>query len=66
MWIEHLDFLSGDGTVLTTSFKSTNSGVGGGLAGLIIQSSTLGDVDSLTDGKVVEKAIQMTRRSSPA
>jgi hypothetical protein len=59
VWIDHLNFLSGDTTVLTTSFKSTNSGVGGGLAGLIIQSSTTGAVDSFGGNKVIEKAIQV-------
>lgn len=59
VWIEHLDFLSGDTTVVTTSYRSTNSGVGGGLAGLIIQSSTLGDLDSFGGNKVIEKAIQV-------
>jgi len=62
MWIEHLDLFSGDPTVLTTSFLSTNSGVGGGLSGLIIQSSTLGDVDSNNGNKVVEKSIQVPPR----
>lgn len=64
MWIEHLDFLSGDPTVLTTSFNSTNSGVGGGLSGLIIQSSTVGNMDSSTPpgNKVVEKSIQVPPR----
>jgi hypothetical protein len=59
VWIDHLNFLSGDTTVLTTSFKSTNSGVGLGLAGLIIQSSTTGNLDSALGNKVVEKAIQV-------
>lgn len=62
MWIEHLDFLSGDSTVLTTSFRSTNSGVGSGLSGLIITSSTLGNTDSVSGNKVVEKSIQVPPR----
>lgn len=59
MWIEHLDFLSGDPTVVTTSFRSTSSGVGGGLSGLIVTSSTIGGVDSFNGNKVIEKAIQV-------
>ncbi|MBI2884295.1 MAG: hypothetical protein HYY11_10405 [Candidatus Methylomirabilis oxyfera] len=62
MWIEHLDFLSGDPADLTTSFRSTSSGVGGGLAGLIITSSSTGDVFPLGGNKVVEKAIQVPPR----
>lgn len=62
MWIEHLDFLSGDPTVVTTSFRSTDSGVGGGLAGLIVNSSTVGNLDSFGGNKVVEKAIQVPPR----
>lgn len=62
MWIEHLDLFSGDPTVLTTSFFSTNSGVGGGLSGLIIQSSTVGNLDSNNGNKVVEKSIQVPPR----
>lgn len=58
MWVQHLDLLPGDGSVLT-SFNSTNSGVGSGLAGLIIQSTTTGELDLLGGNKVVEKAIQV-------
>ncbi len=58
MWIQHLDLLPGDATVVT-SFNATSSGVGGGLAGLIIQSTTTGEVDLLLGNKVVEKAIQV-------
>ena len=44
---------------MVTSYNSTNSGVGGGLSGLIITSTTLGDI-SLTGGnKVVEKGLQV-------
>ena len=42
MWINNLDFLPGDPSVIT-SFNSANSGVGGGLSGLIIESTTVGD-----------------------
>jgi|GEM_PF-2746334 hypothetical protein len=57
MWIEHLDFLSGDPSVLTASFRSTTGSPG--LTGLTVQSSTLGDVDSLGGNKVIAKAIQV-------
>lgn len=62
MWIEHLDFLSGDPTDLTTSFNSTSSGIGGGLAGLIITSASVGDTFPAGGNKVIEKAIQVPPR----
>lgn len=43
-WINHLDFLSGQPSELTVSFHSTNSGVGTGLSGLEIESTTTGEV----------------------
>src|SRR5437867_3892592 len=42
MWINHLDLVAGDPSVVT-SFNAINSGVGGGLSGLIIMSTTTGD-----------------------
>lgn len=42
MWINHFDLLPGDPSV-TTSFNSVSSGVGGGLTGVVIQSSTTGE-----------------------
>jgi hypothetical protein len=42
MWINHLELLPGDSTVIT-SFNAIDSGVGGGLSGLIIQSTTVGE-----------------------
>ncbi len=58
MWINHLDLLPG-GTEVLTSFSSTSSGVGSGLSGLIITSTTTGE--TLADGgnKVVEKGVQV-------
>lgn len=41
MWVNHFDLLPGDPTVLT-SFNAVSSGVGGGLTGLVIQSTTTG------------------------
>lgn len=58
MWINHLDLLPGDSDVVT-SFNSTTSGVGGGLSGLIIQSSTSGDTSVSGGNKVVEKGLQV-------
>jgi hypothetical protein len=52
MWINHLDFLSGDITKVATSFN-VNSGVGGGLSGLIIKASTTGE-------GTVEKGLQVS------
>ncbi len=52
MWINHLDFLSGDITKVATSFNA-NSGVGSGLSGLIIKASTTGE-------GTVEKGLQVS------
>jgi len=56
MWINHLDFLAGDTSVITT-FNAIDSGVGGGLSGLIINSSTTGDEAEGGGNKVVQKAL---------
>ena len=53
MWINHLDFLSGDITNVTTSFNVT-SGVGGGLSGLIIKK-----LSAAGEG-TVEKGLQVS------
>jgi hypothetical protein len=53
MWINHLDFLSGDITNVTTSFN-VNSGVGGGLSGLIIKK-----LSAAGEG-TVEKGLQVS------
>ncbi|HTC93683.1 MAG TPA: hypothetical protein VK699_09535 [Terriglobales bacterium] len=58
MWIDHLVFLPGDPSV-QTSFNAVNSGVGGGLSGLIITSSTLGDEADGGGNKVVETALEV-------
>ncbi len=58
MWINHLDLLPGDPSVLT-SFNAVTSGVGGGLSGLIIQSTTLGDTALGGGNKVIEKGVQV-------
>jgi hypothetical protein len=58
MWIDPLDFLAGDPSV-NTSFNAVTSGVGGGLSGLIIQSTTTGDTATGGGNKVVEKGLQV-------
>jgi hypothetical protein len=58
MWIDHLVFLPGDPSV-QTSFNAVNSGVGSGLSGLIITSSTLGDEAEGGGNKVVETALEV-------
>ncbi len=57
MWINHLDLLPGDSSVIT-SFNAISSGVGGGLSGLVIQSDTLGDTSG-GGNKVVQTALQI-------
>lgn len=57
MWINHLELLAGDPTV-KTSFNAISSGVGGGLSGLIIQSTTTGDISG-GGNKVVETGLQV-------
>ena len=56
MWINHLDFLAGDPSVLV-SFNAVNSGVGGGLSGLVVQSTTTGEEAAGGGNKVVQKAL---------
>jgi hypothetical protein len=58
MWINHLGFLPGDPSVIT-SFNAVNSGVGGGLSGLIIQSTTTGENAQGGGNKVVETGLQV-------
>jgi hypothetical protein len=58
MWVDHLDLLPGDQSV-STSFNSTSSGVGGGLAGLVIESNTTGDVGKSGGNKVVWMALEV-------
>ncbi|HET8922172.1 MAG TPA: hypothetical protein VFN26_04160 [Candidatus Acidoferrum sp.] len=62
VWINHTALLPGDKTVVSTSFNSTSSGVGGGLAGLVIQSSTTGATDSFNGNKVVWRALDAPPR----
>ncbi len=61
MWINHLDLLPGDSSVIT-SFNAVNSGVGGGLSGLIIMSTTTGDTATGGGNKVVETGLEVPPR----
>src|ERR1022692_459207 len=58
MWIDHLVFLPGDPSV-QTSFNAVNSGVGSGLSGLVITSSTIGNEAQGGGNKVVETALEV-------
>ncbi len=58
MWINHLDFLPGDPSV-TTSFNAVNSGIGEGLSGLVITSTTTGEIALGGGNKVVEKGVEV-------
>lgn len=58
MWIDHLGFLAGDPSV-NVSFNAVNSGVGGGLSGLIIESTTTGEEAEGGGNKVVETALSV-------
>ena len=58
MWINHFDLLPGDPSV-TTTFNAINSGVGGGLTGLVIQSSTTGENAQGGGNKVVHMGLQV-------
>ena len=57
MWINHLDFVAGDPSVLT-SFNAVASSVGGGtLSGLEITSTTSGENAEGGGNKVIEKGL---------
>jgi len=55
MWVNHLSLLPGDESVVT-SFSAISPGVGSGLSGLAIQSTTTGDTGG---DKVVEKSLDI-------
>jgi hypothetical protein len=52
-WLNHLGFLPGNASV-GTAFNAVDSGVGGGLSGLIVSSTTTGEVD-----KYIEQGVQV-------
>ena len=58
MWVNHFDLLPGDSSV-KTSFNAVSSGVGGGLTGLVIQSSTTGENAQGGGNKVVHMGLQV-------
>src|SRR5277367_5154287 len=58
MWVNHLSLLAGDPSVIT-SFNAVSSGVGGGLSGLVIESTTTGDTGASGGNKVVEKSLDI-------
>ena len=58
MWINHFDLLPGDSSV-TTSFNAVSSGVGGGLTGLVIHSSTTGENAQGGGNKNVHMGLQV-------
>lgn len=58
VWINHFDLLPGDASVLT-SFNAVSSGVGGGLTGLVIESTTTGENASGGGNKVVHRSLEV-------
>lgn len=58
MWINHFDLLPGDPSV-TTTFNAISSGVGGGLTGLVIHSSTTGENAQNGGNKVVHMGLEV-------
>jgi hypothetical protein len=58
MWVNHFDLLPGDPSV-TTSYNAISSGIGGGLTGLVIQSSTVGETAPSGGNKVVHMAVEV-------
>ena len=58
MWIDHLSLLPGDPSV-TTTHNAVNSGVGGGLAALVVHSSTTGENAQGGGNKVVWTALEV-------
>jgi hypothetical protein len=58
MWINHFELLPGDDSV-KTSFNAVNSGIGGGLTGLVISSTTTGEIANGGGNKVVQMALEV-------
>jgi hypothetical protein len=58
MWVDHLSLLAGDPSV-QISFNAVSSGVGGGLSGLVIQSTTTGDTGASGGNKVAWTALEV-------
>ena len=62
-WVNHFDLLPGDPAVVSTSADSTTSGVGGGLTGLVITSTTTGEIDSFGGNKNVHMALDLQKNT---
>ncbi len=63
MWVNHFDLLPG-GDELKTSYYSTSSGVGSGLTGLVIESTTTGETFEYDGGnKVVHMALDLPKQT---
>lgn len=58
LWINHFSLLPGDASV-TTTFNAVSSGVGTGLTGLVVHSSTIGNTGAGGGNKVVQTAVQV-------
>jgi hypothetical protein len=58
MWVNHLSLLPGDETV-STFYNAITSGIGDGLSGLVIGSTTPGETSPGGGNKVVETALQV-------
>lgn len=58
MWLNHFDLLPGDDSVHTAS-NAVSSGVGGGLTGLVITSTTTGETGPSGGNKVVHMAAEV-------
>jgi hypothetical protein len=56
LWLNHLDLLPGDPSV-TTSYNAAGSGIGSGLAGLVINSNSTGEQTEDGANKVVWMAV---------
>jgi hypothetical protein len=61
-WVNHFDLLPG-GSEITTTYNSTTSGIGGGLTGLVIHSSTTGDTFTTGGNKVVHMALELAEET---
>jgi hypothetical protein len=58
MWINHLDLVPG-GSEVQTLYSSVSSAVGGGLSGLIVMSTTLGEIFTTGGDKFIEKGLDV-------
>lgn len=58
LWVNPLDLLPGDPSV-TTTFNAVSSGIGSGLAGLVVHSSTTGEVAQSGGNKVVWMGLEV-------